>query len=155
MRFVIYFCLDYFSISWCLCLLISSQSSMEGEFIILLCTNTNWPGVACNLVWYVLRNMKARLLEHLTRDHPCICSYFKSITYIQGLLWLGEFVLISNLIGDFYICTLGFYTVFVFDFFLNPRTNISSPQSYVITLGLGYLHKHVWFTRFVIISDCW
>ena len=46
------------SISCCLCILIDSQSAMKGMFNIMLRMNTSWTGIACNMVWYVLRTAK-------------------------------------------------------------------------------------------------
>ena len=53
-----YFQVGFLSINFCLHHLIASQSSMNGVFNIMRRLQNSWPGVACIVLWYVLRTAK-------------------------------------------------------------------------------------------------
>ena len=60
--FLMYYIIVRFTILfsfWLFYLLLSSQSEMKGLFNIMSHINTSWPGVAYNIVWYVIFTTKA------------------------------------------------------------------------------------------------
>ena len=154
MRFAI-FSFWCFSISCCLRLLIASHYSMRGVFNIMMRPSTSWPGMACNVVGYILRTSKA--LADIIPDQGSslyrwlffksnVCTRF-SITWwiLSNIEFYWGFAVVAHL-------ALIPYSVFI-RLLLNAWPRNSFPQLCVIIVVLWYLHRQVFSTKFSIVAS--
>ena len=75
----------FLSMSFCLCLIISSQLAINRVFNIMSSPNTSWPGVACSIMWYVLLITKDVAASIHYRGSN-LYFFLASQMYVRGLL---------------------------------------------------------------------
>ena len=75
----------FLSIIFFLCSLISYQYAMNGEFNIMSHPKTICPGVACSVVWCIIRNKKPISVNIPDKGSYLSRKLFLSKTYVRGL----------------------------------------------------------------------
>ena len=77
--------------------------------------NTSWPGVAYNVVWYVIFTAKSVATRRPYQGSSSSRQLFSDQMYVRGLLWIGDFFWYGVCLWIFHSCTFGNNSTFISD----------------------------------------
>ena len=126
---------------------------MNGVFSIMLCPKTRCPGVDFSVVWYMLltaNTVSTNIPDQgssLSRKLFCKSNIHMGFTMTWWIIYNTEFDCVFAVVSQL---ALIMYSVSVRSF-LNTLPRNSFHWSYVIIVGRGYPHNHIWSTRFAIL----